>query len=386
MAVGILLDRGLESEEVAENLKKMDPNLYFDFQAHQFQENENIRPRKPRVYHSRGDPRLSMSDQEFKRHFRLTKNSVTRLCDLLEEDLSFDTNRGMPISPIVQLCITLNHYAGGHFQRISGWCAGVSQNGARLSLQRVTDALVRRKGQFVFMPDSDTMQNTAERMQEKFQLPRFAVDGCQVKFSSAPRKLPPNKVAQQFWCRKQFHSINVQVVGNDKFIYDLDVGWPGATHDARVWSRSLVKRHIEQQKRFLLAGDSGYPTSENLVKPYSTAESANDPRKRLFNRRLSGLRTVMSECLFGVWKARFPILKNLRTDFPLSQKIVVATAILFNIARMWEDQDIQDDDDDSETEDDEDGGSNVAVQDAAQATIRIRGKILRDRLKDEMPQ
>ena len=368
---------------------KMDLNLFFDLHALQYQENQNQRQRHSRVYGNRVDPRLSMRDQEFKRHFRLSKDSVTRLCDMLEEDLSFGSNRGMPISPIVQICITLNHYAGGHFQRISGWCAGVSQNGARLSLQRVTEALVRRKGDFVYMPDSNTMQETAERMEDKFNLPRFAfaVDGCQVKFTNAPRKLPPNKVAQMFWCRKQYYSINVQVVGNDKFIYDLDVGWPGSTHDARVWSRSLAKRHIEQQKRFLLAGDSGYPTSENLVKPYSTAESANDPRKRLFNRRLSGLRTMMSECLYGVWKARFPILKNLRTDFPLSQKIVVATAVLFNIARTWHDEDVggEEDEEDGDSDREDDVLNNVVVHDAAQAHVRMRGKILRDRLKDEMP-
>ena len=123
-----------------------------------------------------------------------------------------------------------------------------------------------------------------------------------------------------------------------KFMYDLDVGWPRGSHDAHIWSRSQAKRHIELQKRF-----PGYPISENLVKPYATAESANDPLKRLFNRKLSGARTMMSECLFGVWKARFPILKSLRTAFPLSQKIVLATAVLFNIVRMWEDEEIDDD-------------------------------------------
>ena len=49
-------------------------------------------------------------------------------------------------------------------------------------------------------------------------------------------------------------------------------------------------------------------------------------------------------------------------------------------------QDCDDEDYDSDGEQDQFGGSNVAVQDAAQATIRLRGKILRDRLKDEMPQ
>ena len=330
-----------------------------------------------------------MSDNEFKRHFRFTKASVNRLNDLLKNDLSFETNRGLPIPPPLQICIALNHYAGGHFQRISGWCAGVSQNGARLSLERVTEALVKRKGEFIFMPNADTMQKTAERMQDKFSLPRFAfaVDGCQVRFTNAPRKLPANKVAQMFWCRKQFYALNVQVVGNDQFMYDLDVGWPGGSHDARIWSRSQAKRHIELQKRFLMAGDSGYPISENLVKPYTTAESANDPQKRLFNRRLSGARTMMSECLFGVWKARFPILKNLRTAFPLSQKIVLATAVLFNIARMWEDEEIDDDEEDSDEEEDQDGGGGdqVVVHDEASATVRLRGQLLREKLKDEMP-
>ena len=67
-----------------------------------------------------------------------------------------------------------------------------------------------------------------------------------------------------FWGPKQFYSINVQVVGSDRLMYDLDVGWPGSTHDAQVWTRSQVKRFIERQKRFLVAGDTGYPVSENF--------------------------------------------------------------------------------------------------------------------------
>ena len=31
-----------------------------------------------------------------------------------------------------------------------------------------------------------------------------------------------------------------------------------------------VKAYIEEQRRFLIAGDSAYPISENLIKPYST--------------------------------------------------------------------------------------------------------------------
>ena len=87
-----------------------------------------------------------------------------------------------------------------------------------------------------------------------------------------------------------------------------------------------------------------------------------------------------------MWKARFPILKSLRTAFPLSQKIVLATAVLFNIARMWEDEEIDDDEDSVEEEDqDGGGGDHVVVHDEATATLRLRGQLLREKLKDEMP-
>ena len=231
--------------------------------------------------------------------------------ELLEPSLVFETFRGNPLSPVQQVCVALNNYAGGQFQRITGLCGGISQTGARLALIRVTDALVDIKHQFVKMPKTDEMEDTSQRMLNRFHLPRFsmAVDGMMVRFSEAPRGLPPDKDTQQFWCRKQFYALNVQVVANDEFIYDLDCGWPGQTHDARIWNRSEVKAYIEEQRRFLIAGDSAYPISENLIKPYSTGEAAGDRRKRLFNRRLSGLRTVMSENVYGVYgNAYFPSL------------------------------------------------------------------------------
>ena len=100
------------------------------------------------------------------------------------------------------------------------------------------------------------------------------------------------------------------------------------------------------------------------------------------------MRTTMSECLYGPWKRRFPILKNLRTDFELSQKIILATAILFNMARMWEDDDFDDEDNQDGNESDDDDNTldtDVVIQDQAQATVRRRGQCLRDQLKDAMP-
>jgi hypothetical protein len=64
-------------------------------------------------------------------------------------------------------------------------------------------------------------------------------------------------------------TINVQIVGNDEYlILDIKASWQGANHDARIWENSNVKTVIERQRQYLVAGDSGYPISDVLMKPY----------------------------------------------------------------------------------------------------------------------
>ena len=66
---------------------------------------------------------------------------------------------------------------------------------------------------------------------------------------------------------KHFFSLNVQIVSNDRYIYDVDCGWPGSTHDARVWRASNARVHLElDRSRFLIAADSAYPTSLKVMK------------------------------------------------------------------------------------------------------------------------
>lgn len=128
------------------------------------------------------------------------------------------------------------------------------------------------------------------------------------------------------------------VANDEKVIYDIDCDWPGCAHDARIWRRSAVKHIVEEQAVYLIAGDSAYPISPVLMKPFSNAEAANDNDKRLFNQRLSGLRTVMTENVYGVLKRRFPCLREMRNHLPTAKKIIVATAVLHNLAILWNDE------------------------------------------------
>ena len=59
----------------------------------------------------------------------------------------------------------------------------------------------------------------------------------------------------------------------------------------------------------------------------------------------------------------------------LSQKIIIATAFLLNISRMWRDDGLDDDYERQEP---------VRVEDNDLASVRVRGQVERERLKDNM--
>ena len=92
----------------------------------------------------------------------------------------------------------------------------------------------------------------------------------------------------------------------------------------------------------------------------------------------------MSENIFGVWKRRFPILRNLCIHLELSQKVILATAILENMARAWGEEDPEDDREEGDDHDDHHGHVHV-VQDHVQQTGRLWGQILRDNMMLNMP-
>ena len=327
---------------------------------------------------------LALSEAAFLSHFRFTKAGFESLLGLIGAQLEHKDGRGGALSPAVQLQTALNHMAVDMFQRSAGLCFDGSQSAARTCLIKVCDALLSLKGQWIYMPSVAEQARTTQFCLDKFKLPgiSMAVDGVHCFFADTPRGVPAHiNELKVFWGRKARYSINCQVVGNEQRICDIDVQWPGATHDARIWKLSHAKQIIEEQIVYKIAGDSGYPISQVLVKPYSKAEVNENPRRRAFNRNLSGLRTVMTENIFGRWKKHFPILRNLRCHLELSQKIIVTTAILENIAHAWNVDQPQDDDLPNLPQPHE--GHVIIFDDSREATC-ARGQVERDILFGRM--
>lgn len=100
------------------------------------------------------------------------------------------------------------------------------------------------------------------------------------------------------------------LVDHAYIIRSVVVGWPGSVHDARVYGASSL--YIQAMRTDLLSahakviegetvpaffvGDSAYPLSEHLLKPYRTGNL--NPGQLEFNYRLSRARVVV-ECAIG---------------------------------------------------------------------------------------
>jgi hypothetical protein len=118
------------------------------------------------------------------------------------------------------------------------------------------------------------------------------------------------------------------------------------------------------------------------MKPYPNREALVDPAKAEFNTRLSRIRTISTENIFGIIKKKYPILKTLRAHYKRARKVVIACAILHNISIRWRQEELQIREEPAAVPPFE---RIPIVEDAAPPdVIRERGQIVRDQLLQRM--
>ena len=117
------------------------------------------------------------------------------------------------------------------------------------------------------------------------------------------------------------------------------------------------------------------------MKPYTRPA---DLKHRRFNAKLSGIRTICTENLIGIWKRRFPVLvTGLRTKLNFTLDIIVALGVLHNYAILWSEPDADGLEGLPPPEDnDQDGQAENGVRQGAAAT-RAAGQAYRDWLADQ---
>ncbi|KAF0722235.1 protein ALP1-like [Aphis craccivora] len=156
------------------------------------------------------------------------------------------------------------------------------------------------------------------------------IDGCHIRMHS--------EKAKRSDYTKMFQSIALLAVSNAhlEFTYILS-GWPGSSHDARVFKNSslgntLINNPQEMISKDLhILGDSAFPLLENLLVQYKATYILSD-REKLFNRRLSSTRVVIEQA-FGLLLGRFRRLKSLESkSVELMSLTVTGACILHNLA------------------------------------------------------
>ena len=94
------------------------------------------------------------------------------------------------------------------------------------------------------------------------------------------RIIAPSENEADFVNRKNFHSLNIQLVFDANYkIINLVSKWPGSVHDARILNESGLKRLFEErhvQARCHLLGDSGYGCKPWLLTPFQRPQQRHE--------------------------------------------------------------------------------------------------------------
>lgn len=298
--------------------------------------------RKPYNNKPRLDPMQEYTGDEFRRRFRLTKRSVIYLHSLIGEDLEPITSRnGFTLSGIDKNLITLRYYASASFHVVSADFYGVAESTVCRIVPIVSEKIASLRQRFIRMPI--TNDELAQNKQDFFRVAGMpgiigAIDGTLVKIQEVGGDI--NKT--DFYCRKQFYAVNVQIVCDaNAYVQDIVARWPGSVHDETVFLNSnIFERFLNGEfKRngveSLLLGDGGYASETFLAVPLRQVNRERTLAERLYQRAHISTRNVV-ERFNGQWKKRFPCLwigmrfRKLETVL----NVIVATSVLHNLCKV----------------------------------------------------
>ncbi|KAK3873579.1 hypothetical protein Pcinc_021422 [Petrolisthes cinctipes] len=296
---------------------------------------EQLRLRRPRTFCDRKDVLNELNDAELIKRYRLDREGILFVTNLVRETLARPTARNKALSPEMKVIITLRFLATGKMQLCNSDDLGPSQQTVSRVITETLDALSSRPilAQFIKFPI--TPQETQRKKMEFVQVAGFpgvigVIDGTHIRITA------PKEFEAEYVNRKRYHSINTQIVFDAKYkIIDIVANWPGSVHDARILNESGLNRFVFGRGMLPdgchLLGDSGYPSKKWLLTPYLR------PRPGLqsnYNRCHKKTRSVVERGI-GQLKRRFHVLHGeIRVSPPAKVCMVIEVcAMLHNICK-----------------------------------------------------
>lgn len=284
----------------------------------------------PRIenYYELTIPRYSPDD--FKMHFRLTRETFEATCLRLSRHDAFNRQKGPAPNVEKELLMYLWYIGNLECFRSMADRFGTSKGSYHASIKRMSSILVSVMPEVVKWPSNQQECNaTSDQFSEKSQLQNVigAIDGCHIQIK-APKHQP-----HAYFNRKKFYSIVLLGCCNSKMEFNyVWTGNPGSTHDATVLRSSDLFQNsdVKIPADFYLLGDSAFPILDWLITPFRDCGNLTLEQKR-FNKAHSQCRQVI-ERAFGMLKCRFRrLLRFDISDITLLVDSVLSACVLHNL-------------------------------------------------------
>lgn len=267
---------------------------------------------------------------EFKTHFRLSRDTFERTCQRLSTVNAYNNLKGPTPNLEKELLMFLWYIGNLESFRSMADRFGTSKGSFHSSITRVSSSLTSIMAEVIrWLTSQAELNETSQTFGEncQFQNVLGALDGSHIPIN-APKHQP-----QAYFNRKKFYSVVLLACcnANMEFTY-VWTGNPGSTHDATVLRMSDLFQNSDGKipVGFVILGDSAFPLLQWLITPFRDCGNLTE-QQRKFNREHSHSRQVI-ERSFGLLKCRFRRL--LRFEFS-NMKILVesilAACVLHNL-------------------------------------------------------
>ncbi|KAF9787681.1 hypothetical protein SFRURICE_020248 [Spodoptera frugiperda] len=280
------------------------------------------------------DP-FSIEDREFIKRYRLTKDLVRNLCDELKPHMSVP-KKSTDLSVETKVLVALSFYATGSYQRPIGDIGShsISQPTVSVVIKEITALLnlPQIRAKYIKWPQSSSERRAnVVKFYNKFGMP--GVLGCIDCTHVAI--IRPQEHEERYYCRKQYHSLNVQLISNaDMEIISVDASHGGASHDSFIWESHPLKPYMEiinRNESVWLLGDSGYALRRYMMTPIVNTSPGSPEASYTY---LHTKTRNIVERTIGLLKARFRCLlvhRVLHYSPIVAASIVNACTVLHNI-------------------------------------------------------
>ncbi|VEN51239.1 unnamed protein product, partial [Callosobruchus maculatus] len=300
------------------------------------------------------DPLTQLSEIQFKKLFRLTKQTFRYVLDRIRVHLD-EPVKSTDLYPELMLLTALKFFGSGSYQQDIGYnyCLGISQSSVSRCIHKIIEVFNKQEVMDAFIKFPHTipeLNNIRRQFFLKHNIPGIigCIDCTHVALFP-PKINDPNFPEYLYINRKGYHSINVQLVCDDKLeIMNVCARYPGSNHDSYIWNSCNLKNvlqnlHEAGHTDYFLLGDSGYALRSWLLTPITPEPNPNTPESH-YNSAHKRIRSTIERCN-GVLKMRFRCLfkhRVLHYDPETACKIINTCCILHNICLRLNDPHFED--------------------------------------------